>query len=77
MDADFVTWVGKLSYDPLLEGLISLPSYIKQTTDFDSFINDIYPKEVLENPLENSMFFKEKAILCCKNDSVDAINSKY
>ncbi|KAG1124302.1 hypothetical protein G6F42_009748 [Rhizopus arrhizus] len=44
--------------------------------DLDQFIEDIYPKNVLRSPLENSDFFKEKVILYSKNLNVNAINAK-
>ncbi|KAG1048934.1 hypothetical protein G6F42_029051 [Rhizopus arrhizus] len=44
--------------------------------DLDQFIEDIYPENILQRPLENSGFLNERAILCSKNQNVDAINAK-
>ncbi|KAK4521041.1 Isochorismatase domain-containing protein [Mucor velutinosus] len=75
-DRQFADWIGKMSYEPSMIGSIALPSFLRQMTDLDQFIEDIYPQHVLQCPLQNSDFFKERAILCSKNVNVDAINSK-
>ncbi len=75
-DKEFAEWIGNMSYKPNLHGSTSLPSYIKKSNDLDSFIENVYPRSVLQNPLENGMFFKERSILCSKNKTVEEINSK-
>ncbi|KAK4509263.1 uncharacterized protein ATC70_007613 [Mucor velutinosus] len=75
-DCQFADWIGRMSYESAMIGSIALPSFLRQMTDLDQFIEDIYPKHVLQRPLQNSNFFKERAILCSKNINVDAINCK-
>ncbi|CEP13636.1 hypothetical protein [Parasitella parasitica] len=57
-------------------GSIQLPPFLKKTTDVEMFIEDIYPKQVLQSPIQNSVFFKERAILCSKNTTVEETNAK-
>jgi hypothetical protein len=66
-DQEFTKWIGNMSYDSLFHGTIPLPSFINKMTNLGKFFEDIYPKSILQNPLENAMFFKERAILCRKN----------
>jgi hypothetical protein len=66
-DKEFTEWAGKMLYNLEFHGSISLSPFIKKTNDVEAFIEDIYPKSVLQNPLKNSMFFKERAILSPKN----------
>lgn len=67
-DNSLSKWIGEMSYNPDLQGTISLPSYIKQLTSEKDFIKHVYPDNALKNPITNGSFFKERAILCSKND---------
>lgn len=75
-DRNFAAWIGSMSYNPQLYGSVLLPPYIHKTTDLNAFIDNIYTQEMLQSPLENSMFFKERAILCSKNATVEEVNTK-
>ncbi|KAL7322753.1 hypothetical protein PS15p_212243 [Mucor circinelloides] len=76
VDRRFADWIGRMSYESSMIGTVALPSFLRQIDDLDQFIEDIYPESVLQHPLENSDSFKERAILCSKNQNVDAINAK-
>ena len=76
IDREFADWIGRMSYDSALIGTITLPTALRQFSDPDQFIEDVYPLHVLQRPLENPDFFQERAILCSKNVNVDTINKQ-
>lgn len=57
-----------------MQGTISLPKCIKQGSDEKDFIQNVYPDNVLDSLVIHGDFFRERAILCSKNDDAMAIN---
>lgn len=73
IDQSFSQWIGSLSYNSLLNGKIFLPRYIAQYHSLTTFVDSIYPKEIMEQTLDPE-FFQERTIIAPKNDLVDEIN---
>ncbi|KAG1562125.1 hypothetical protein G6F49_001188 [Rhizopus delemar] len=73
IDQSFSQWIGSLSYNSLLNGKIFLPRYIAQYHSLTTFVDSIYPKDIMEQTLDPE-FFQERTIIASKNDLVDEIN---
>jgi ATP-dependent DNA helicase PIF1 len=55
-------------------GRISLPTYIHTTDSAEIFFYKIYPIEQIQDITRNISFFRDRAILTIKNDTVTDIN---
>jgi hypothetical protein len=55
-------------------GRISLPIYIHTTDSAEIFFHKIYPMEQMQGIIRNISFFRDRAILITKNDTVADIN---
>jgi hypothetical protein len=72
----FSEWIRNLSYNSVIYGRILLPTYIHTTDSAEIFFYKIYPMEQmqLQNIIKNISFFRNRAILTIKNDTVADIN---
>jgi hypothetical protein len=72
----FSEWIRNLFYNSAIYGRISLPAYIHTTDSAEVFFHKIYPiKQMqLQNITRNISFFRDRAILTTKNDTVADIN---
>ena len=72
----FGEWIRNLSYDSAMYGRISLPAYIHTTDSAEVFFHKIYPMEQmqLQDITRDTSFFRDRAILTTKNDTVADIN---
>jgi PIF1-like helicase/Helitron helicase-like domain at N-terminus/Helicase len=74
MNADFASWLIKISSDENLIGDIRLPDYIPQTTSDNTFIQSVYPTAELQKAHLNPDFFIGRAILSARIAQVDELN---
>jgi hypothetical protein len=72
----FGEWIRNLSYDSAMYGRISLPAYIHTTDSAEVFFHKIYPMEQmqLQGIIKDISFFRDRAILITKNDTVADVN---
>jgi hypothetical protein len=72
----FGEWIRNLFYDSAMYGRISLPIYIHTTDSAEVFFHKIYPMEQmqLQGIIRDISFFRDRAILTIKNDTVADIN---
>jgi ATP-dependent DNA helicase PIF1 len=70
----FGEWIRNLFYDSAIYGRISLPVYIHTTDSAEVFFYKIYPMEQMQGITRNIFFFRNRAILTIKNDTVADIN---
>src|ERR1700722_5961885 len=57
-------------------GRISLPAYIHTTDSAEVFFHKIYPMEQMQGITRDISFFRNRAILTTKNDTVADINER-
>lgn len=70
----FAEWISSLSYDPNLYNRISLPPSIVHFYSLQHFCDHVFPREQLQHAYTNPSFFKDRAILSMRNDTVAALN---
>jgi hypothetical protein len=72
----FGEWIRNLFYNSVIYGLISLSAYIHITDSAEIFFHKIYLMEQiqLQGIIRNISFFRDRAILITKNDTVTDIN---
>jgi ATP-dependent DNA helicase PIF1 len=72
----FGEWIRNLFYDSAIYGRISLSAYIHTTDSAEIFFYKIYPMEQvqLQGITKDIFFFRDRAILITKNDTVADIN---
>ena len=75
LDEDFITWIGRLPYDPQLYGMIPLPPYITQFKALNDLITSIYPEHVLRSVNQAHDVFTDRAILTVHNTTVLELNA--
>jgi hypothetical protein len=75
-NTQFSEWIRNLFYDSVMYGRIALPIYIQTTDNTDVFFNKIYLMEQMQmqDIARNISFFRDRAILTTKNDTVADIN---
>ncbi|KAI8979887.1 hypothetical protein BDB01DRAFT_873969 [Pilobolus umbonatus] len=58
--------------------LICMAQYSSQSLFYfeADFITSVYPDDVLQNPIMNGIFFKNRAIVCARNSEVKSINEQ-
>ena len=70
-------WIAKMSYDPSLHELITLPSMLNQQfTAPSAFLQHVYCLEDLQQASENPEYFRNRAILCAHNDTAAEHNTQ-
>jgi ATP-dependent DNA helicase PIF1 len=72
----FGEWIRNLFYNSAMYGRISLPTYIYITNSAEVFFYKIYPMEQMQGIIRNISFFRDRAILTIKNDTVADINMR-
>jgi hypothetical protein len=70
----FDEWIRNLFYNSAMYGRISLPAYIHITDSAKVFFHKIYPIEQMQGIIKDISFFRDRAILIIKNDTVADIN---
>jgi hypothetical protein len=70
----FVQWISQLPYDPALNGLISLPSFIAQSHSVQDLISSVYPSALMAQAASDYNFFRGRAILSTLNATVTELN---
>jgi PIF1-like helicase len=75
-NTQFSEWIRNLFYNSAMYGRISLPAYIHTTDSAEIFFHKIYPiKQMqLQGITKDISFFRDRAILTTKNDTVADIN---
>jgi hypothetical protein len=71
---EFAAWLSVMSHSPPLIGPIRLPHMIYHTSSIDTFIDRIYPAQMLHNAHLDPQFFVGRAILTPCNRQVDELN---
>ncbi len=79
-DPQFVNWLGQLSFDPTLNGLITLPLFVSQPDTIEGLIQHIYPADVVQAATGNPStrdpdVFRGRGILTTLNTTVSALNT--
>lgn len=64
-----------MSYEAPLRGDVQLPPQIIRFTDMKDFCNRIFPPALLQTIGTDLEFFRSRAILCFRNDTVSEINA--
>jgi hypothetical protein len=72
----FGEWIRNLFYNSAMYGRILLPIYIHITDSAEVFFYKIYPMEQMQGIIRNISFFRDRAILTTKNDTVADINMR-
>jgi ATP-dependent DNA helicase PIF1 len=70
----FGEWIRNLFYNSAMYGRILLLIYIHTTDSAEIFFHKIYPIEQMQGIIRNIFFFRDRAILTTKNDTVADIN---
>jgi hypothetical protein len=72
----FSEWIRNLFYNSIMYGRILLPAYIHTTDSAEVFFHKIYLMEQiqLQSIIKDTFFFRDRAILTIKNDTVADIN---
>jgi hypothetical protein len=72
----FSEWIRNLFYNSAIYGRISLPAYIHTTDSAEVFFYKIYlmKQMQLQGTIRDTFFFRDRAILIIKNDTVADIN---
>jgi hypothetical protein len=70
----FGEWIRNLSYNSAMYGRILLPAYIHTTDSAEIFFHKIYLMKQIQGIIRNISFFRDRAILTIKNDTVADIN---
>jgi hypothetical protein len=72
----FGEWIRNLFYDSVMYGRILLFIYIHTTDSAEVFFHKIYPMEQmqLQGITRDTSFFRDRAILTTKNDTVADVN---
>lgn len=71
---EFGTWLQELSHNPQWRNCISLPPFLRQTSQMNDFYNSVFPQEELEQAGNNPGFFRDRVILTFRNDVVAEFN---
>jgi ATP-dependent DNA helicase PIF1 len=70
----FGEWIRNLFYNSVMYGRILLSAYIHTTDSAEVFFYKIYSMEQMQGIIKNIFFFRDRAILTIKNDTVADIN---
>jgi ATP-dependent DNA helicase PIF1 len=70
-----VSWIGRIPYDPQLNGPVAIPSYIMQTKELESLLSTIYPSDVLRPQNHAEDVFTDRAVLTVHNETVLQLNA--
>jgi hypothetical protein len=70
----FGEWIRNLFYNSVIYGRISLPTYIHIIDSAEIFFHKIYLMEQIQGIIRNISFFRDRAILITKNDTMADIN---
>lgn len=61
INAEFATWLGHSSYDPTLNGCISLPSLISQVPEMSGLYEQVFPQAQMYTAHKNPEFLDPEA----------------
>jgi hypothetical protein len=75
INAEFAAWLGRMSYDPDLQGSIELLSLIQRAWSEADLCERVFPAATLANIDANSDFFASRAILAIRNADLTEINA--
>jgi hypothetical protein len=70
----FSEWIRNLFYNSAMYGRILLPTYIHTTDSAEAFFHKIYLIKQMQGITKNISFFRNRAILITKNDTLADIN---
>ena len=70
----FIAWLQSISYDRSLRGRIEIPSAVTRFYEDHLFREHVYPPDQMATAVTNPDFFRRRAILAMRNDTVGAIN---
>ena len=70
----FGEWIRNLFYNSAIYGRILLPAYIHTTDSAEVFFYKIYLMKQMQGIIKDISFFRDRAILITKNDTVADIN---
>ena len=68
VNAEFFYWLNQLSYDPAMNGLISLPEYIRQVPALAELYEQVFPQAEMQTAHCNPEFFCSCEILTPFNE---------
>ena len=72
---NFATWLGRMSYDATMYGMLQIPNYIKTITTVIDLIQCVYPMTIMNNAVQNYSLFSNHCILAFRNDTVVDFNN--
>ena len=50
---NFATWLGRMSYDATMYGMLQIPNYIKTVTTVIDLIQFVYAMAIMNNAAQN------------------------
>ena len=74
---EFGTWLQELSHNPQWYNCISLPVFLRQTSQMDDFYNIVFPLKELQHAGNNPGFFQDCVILTFQNDVMAEFNKSF
>ena len=63
IDGEYAHWLSQLSYDPALNGSISLPNYILKVSEVVELYDSVFPNTNMTIAHRNPEFFRQRSIL--------------
>jgi hypothetical protein len=76
INASFAQWLGRMSYDPALQGNIELPAMIPQVQNEAELCEHVFPAAQLRDSRSDPDFFASRAILAVRNVDLKELNKE-
>ena len=76
VNAEFSYWLSQLSYDPAMNGLISLPEYIRQVPVLAELYEQVFLQAEMRTAHCNPEFFRSRGILTPFNEMSMEMNKQ-
>ena len=74
-NAEFVNFLGTMSYQHTMHGNIKLPNYIRRLHCLEAFCHQVFPTGLLDSAHLDYQAFNSRAILAFHNDTVTEFNN--
>jgi hypothetical protein len=76
INADFSSWLGRMSFNLVLQGEIELPPFIQRAFSVKDLCEKVYPATAMAEINAESDFFASRAILAVHNTDLSPYNTK-
>ena len=63
VDGEYAHWLSKMSYDPALNGSVSLPNYVQKVSEVVELYDSVFPNINITIAHRNPEFFRQRFIL--------------